>query len=101
MSVTSAEMETTLYSHSEKKTQKITIQFKDAFQNNLVPLNKMVLLFGVDPNGEVYFSSATLDNKYISNPSKLYPYLYKQEVSRKMDQIVLNHAKDVLLRSIH
>jgi hypothetical protein len=100
MSVTSAEMETTLYSHSEKKTQKITIYFKDGIQKDFP--NKIVLLFGVDPNGEVYFSSAILnDDKYISDPIKVYSYLYKQEISRKMDQIVLNHAKDVLLRSLH
>ena len=97
MSVISAEMETTTYSHTEKQTKKITICFKD---DPDFP-TKLVLHFGVDPNGEAYFSSATVDGRYVSDPSKVYPFLSKQEISLKMDQIVLDHAKDVLLKSIH
>jgi hypothetical protein len=108
MSVESAEMETTTYSHSEKQTKKITICFKDD-PNSLtltnVPKNgdfpnKIVLHFGVDLSGETWFYSAYIDGQYV-RASKVYPFLYKQEILLKIDQIILNHAKDIVLKSLH
>jgi len=86
-------METTSYSHSETKTEKITIVFQKSFPNQIV------LFFNVESNGEVYFSSAIVDDQYESSPNKIYPYIRNQTIVANMDQIVLNHAKDVVFRS--